>query len=103
MPDYRHVPAAVMAVITSSVGYNGIHRRVDDSVFAPQVREIIRETVDLEDAILGEGIGELEALASQGTDEHRLIPSWSGVIADTLNKYHMAPNGLCCAKTSRMV
>lgn len=54
--------------------------------FSPQIRDIIREKVDLEDAILSEGIGELEALASQGTDEHRLIPSWSSLIADTLNK-----------------
>jgi hypothetical protein len=53
---------------------------------------MIRETVDLEDAILGEGVGMLEGLASQGTEEHRLIPSWSGVIADTLNQFHMAPN-----------
>ena len=92
VPDYRHVPAAVMVVITNSAGYNAIVQRIDDSVFAPQIRDIIREKADLEDAILGGGIGELEALASQGTDEHRLIPNWSRVIADTLNKYHMAPN-----------
>ena len=41
---------------------------------------------------LGEGIGELEGLASQGKDEHCLIPSWASFIADTLNKHHMAPN-----------
>jgi hypothetical protein len=91
VPDYRHVPAAVMAVITNRAGYNGMTQRIDDSVFPTQVREMIREKVDLEDAILGEGIGELEALASHDTDELRLIPSWSGLIADTLNQFNMGP------------
>ena len=52
---------------------------------------MIREKVDLEDAVLGGGIGELEALASEGTEEHRLIPSWSGFIRDTLNEFNMGP------------
>jgi AbiTii len=92
VPDYRHVPAALMAVITNRAGYNGITQRFDDSVFPRQIRDIIREQVDLEDAILGEGIGVLEAMAGQGTEEHRLIPSWSSFIADTLNQHNMAPN-----------
>jgi hypothetical protein len=92
VPDYRHVPAALMALITNNAGYNGMPRRFDDSVFPPQIREIIREKVDLEDAILGEGIGVLEAMADQGTEEHRLIPSWAGFIAETLNQHNMAPN-----------
>jgi hypothetical protein len=91
VPDYRHVPAAVMAVITNRAGYNGGTTRIDDSVFPTQVRDMIREKVDLEDAILGGGIGELEALASEGTDEHRLIPSWSSFIKDTLNEFNMRP------------
>ena len=90
VPEYRHVPAAVMAVITNMAGYNAVPRRLDVSVFDPRIRDVIRETVgDLEDAILGAGIGELEALAGQGTDMHRLVPPWSGVMADTLSKYHM--------------
>jgi hypothetical protein len=92
VPDYRHVPAAVMAVITNRAGYNPITQRIEKSVFPSQIRDIIREKVDLEDAILGGGIGELEALASQATDVLRLIPSWSGFIADTLNQFNMAPN-----------
>lgn len=31
-------------------------------------------------------------MVSQGTEEHRLIPPWSSLIADTLNKHNMAPN-----------
>ena len=91
VPDYRHVPAALMAVITNRAGYNGGTTRIDDSVFPAQVRDMIREKIDLEDAILGGGIGELEALASGGTDEHRLIPGWSGFIKDTLNEFNMGP------------
>ena len=33
VPDYRHVPAAVMARITNRAGYNGGTTRIDDSVF----------------------------------------------------------------------
>ena len=55
VPDYRHVPAALMALITNRAGYNGITQRFDDSVFPRQIRDIIRDKVDLEDAILGEG------------------------------------------------
>jgi len=91
VPDYRHVPAAVMAVITNRAGYNGGTTRIDDSVFPAQVRDMIREKVDLGDAVLGGGIGELEALASEGTEEHRLIPSWSTFIKDTLNEFNMGP------------
>lgn len=92
VPDYRHVPAALMALITNRAGYNGITQRFDDSVFPRQIRDIIREKVDLEDAILGEGVGVLEAMAGQDTQEHRLIPSWAGFIADTLNEHNMAAN-----------
>jgi AbiTii len=92
VPDYRHVPAALMAMITNSAGYNGRSVRFDDSVFPAQIRDIIREKVDLEDAILGEAIGELEAMASQGKDVHTLIPSWATFIAQTLNEHNMAPN-----------
>lgn len=51
VPDYRHVPAAVMVLITNRAARNGVTQRIDDSVFPTQVREMIREKVDLEDAI----------------------------------------------------
>jgi hypothetical protein len=60
VPGYRHVPVAVMAVITNSAGYNGKTQRISDSVFPQQIREMIREKLDLEDGILPEGIGVLE-------------------------------------------
>jgi AbiTii len=92
VPTYRHVPAALMAVITSQADYNGITRRIPDSAFLSQVRDIIREKVDLEDAILTESIGELEAMASRHTEVHNISPGWGDFIADTLNKFSMAPN-----------
>ena len=33
VPDYRHVPAALMAMITNRAGDNGGTVRIDDSVF----------------------------------------------------------------------
>ena len=91
VPDYRHIPAAVVAVITNRVGYNAMTQRIDDSVFPRQIRDMIRAKADLEDAILGDGIGVLEAMASQGIEEHRLIPPWSRFIADTMNRLNMSP------------
>lgn len=91
VPDYRHIPAALMVVITNRAGYNGITQRIDASVFPAPIRDRIREEVDLEDAILAGGIGELEAFANQNTEEHRIIPSWSRFIADTLNQLDMGP------------
>jgi hypothetical protein len=93
VPDYRHVPAALMAMITNRAGYNGRAVRFDDSVFPAQIREIIREKVDLEEAILSHGIGQLEAMASAGVQDHQLLPPWAGFIADTLNERGMVPNG----------
>jgi hypothetical protein len=92
VPDYRHVAAAAMVQITNSAGYNGITQRINDSIFPQQIRDIIRERGGLENAILGQGIGELEAMAGQSTEEHGLIPPWSSLIADTLNRHNMAPH-----------
>jgi hypothetical protein len=66
-------------------------QRLNESVFPQQIRDVFRETGGLEDAILPHGIGALEAMADQGTKEHRLIPPWSSLIADTLNQHYMAP------------
>ncbi len=45
VPDYRHIPTAVMAVITNRAGYNRITQRIHDSVFPQQIRDIIRRDV----------------------------------------------------------
>ena len=97
VPDYRHIPAPLMARITNSAGYNPITERIYASVFPDQIREVILDKVDLEDAILGGGIGELEALANQDTDEHCLSPHWASFIMDTLNEFNMAPNSRVAA------
>ena len=91
VPDYRHIRVAVIAVITNRAGYNRMTQRINDSVFPQQIRDMIRETTDLEDAILPQGVGELEAMVGQGTKEHRLIPRWSSFIVDTLNQYNVDP------------
>jgi AbiTii len=93
VPDYRHVPAALVAAVTNRTGYNSRPVRFDDSVFPSQIREIIREKVDLEEAILSQGTGQLEAMASEGTRDHQLLPPWAGFIADTMNKHDMVSNG----------
>ena len=91
VPDYRHVHAPVMAVITNLAGYNGIPTRIDPDVFSDQIRDIFRETAgDLEDAILPFGIGRLEGLASNGTDTHHLSTP-STVMAEMLNGHFVQP------------
>jgi hypothetical protein len=97
VPEYRHIPAALTAVITNNAGYNGITQRIHASVFPDQIRDMILDKVDLEDAILGGGIGELEALASLDKDEHHLSPHWASFIVDTLNEFNMAPNSRVAA------
>ena len=93
VPDYRHIHAVVMAVITNNAGYNAITQRIHEDVFGDQIRDIIRDVVgDIEDVPIPYGIGMLEELASQGTDMHRLSPPFSDVMADTLNEYNVAPN-----------
>ena len=74
-------------------GYNAITDRISEDVFPDQIRDVIRETAgDIEDAFVPQGIGMLEGLASQGTDVHRLSPTWSSVMDDTLNQFNMPPN-----------
>jgi hypothetical protein len=97
VPDYRHIPAALIAVITNNAGYNPITQRIHASDFHPKIRDMILDKVDLEDAILGGGIGELEALANQDATEHKLSPPWASVIMDTLNKHNVAPNSRVAA------
>jgi hypothetical protein len=62
VPDYRRVPAALMALITNRAGYNGVARRFDESVFPQQIRQVLKD-VDLEEAVLSHGIGQLEAMS----------------------------------------
>ncbi len=97
VPDYRHIPSVLMAVITNNAGYNGITQRIHASIFPDQIRGMILDKVDLEDAILPGGIGELEALAARDTDEHKLSPHWGSFIADTLNQFNTAPGSRVAA------
>lgn len=93
VPEYRHIPAVLTARITNMAGYNGGTTRIDRSAFAQSILDMMAEKkIDLDNATLGEGIGYLEALASQGDDEHYLIPYWAEFIADALNRFNMPPN-----------
>lgn len=94
VPKYRRLPAALMVMITNSAGYNGRSVRLDPAVFPTQVHSMLREKdMDLDSAVFGEGIGEIEALAKKETDEHQLIPSFGSLIAFMLNDQQMlAPN-----------
>jgi len=94
VPDYRQVPVPLMAWVTNRGGYNGRPVRFDESAFSDRLLKIFHETVDdLEVAVLNEGIGVLEAMASQGAEENRLIPHWAGVVVGLMNQQGMAQNG----------
>ena len=84
-------PQPMVAVITNNAGYNGMTQRIDDSVFPPQIREIVREKVDLEDAILGEASACWKRWRAKARDEHQPHPdAGQRFIADTMNEYNMA-------------
>jgi hypothetical protein len=42
VPDYRHVPAALMIIVTNGAGYNGRTQRITDSVFPKPIRDRFR-------------------------------------------------------------
>jgi len=80
VPKYRRLPAVLMVMITNSAGYNGRSVRLDPAVFPDQIHDMLREKdIDLDNMVFNGGIGELEALAEQKTDEHRFLPSFGGV------------------------
>jgi len=92
VPDYRRVPAVLMARVTNSYGYGGGSVRFDASALPTQVREMMtQEQIDLDNIILSEGIGELEDMASQGKEAHTLVPSWGTFVAHVLNQHNMEP------------
>ncbi|MGW3994326.1 AbiTii domain-containing protein [Amycolatopsis sp. NPDC004772] len=85
LPAYRRIHAALYIRITNRAGYNAISQRINPS----DLPDFMTKDVDLEEAVLGSGIGELEALAGKGdrTDEpHWLSPAWADVVVDYLNK-----------------
>jgi hypothetical protein len=90
IPDYRHLRAQVMLVITNRAGYNPLTQPLSESDLRPQHREILASTnVELSDVPLGGSIGELEAMASSGEDVHKLVPGWADVMLKTLNDHYI--------------
>lgn len=98
VPEYRHIPAPMMALITNDAGYNGLTQRIHDAVFPDRIRDFFREKgIDLEDAVLGGGIGELEALANRDTNVHQLSPQWSTFVVEALNRFNVRPGSVVAA------
>ncbi len=93
VPDYRRITTTLVAKITNSAGYNPITQRISPSIFPSKIIDFMRtQDADLEVAILGSGVGELEALANSATSEHHFMPGWADIVIDTLNKYNVAYN-----------
>jgi hypothetical protein len=88
VPSYRRVYTGLSARLTNLAGYNGMTQRISPSAIPARVREFLQEKdIDPEIAILGGGIGELEAMANQDKSEYLLMPSWADLIAGVLSKY----------------
>lgn len=86
LPEYRRIHSALYARITNRAGVNAIQQRIDPS----ELPDFMTEKVNLEEAALGNGIGELEALVAQGEDSgkpHHLSPTWASVVVAYLNKH----------------
>jgi hypothetical protein len=88
-PPYRRVYTGLAAKFTNLYGYNGGIERIGTSAIPNKMRDLLKEKGidDLETAILGGGIGELEAMANSGQSEHLLMPSWGEMIANFLSRY----------------
>ena len=91
VPDYRHIAAVVMLALTDGAGRSAGRQQFSLSVFPLQVRDMIRERLDVGDAYLSQGVGEIEAMAAAGMAEHDLVPYWSPVIVQPLNQHLVIP------------
>jgi AbiTii-like protein len=86
LPDYRRIPSALYVRITNRVGYNAISQRISPS----ELPDFMTDDVDVEEAALGNSVGELEAIAAKGDEDgkpHFLSPSWGSILVDFLNKH----------------
>ena len=85
LPAYRRIHAALYIRITNRAGYNAISQRVNPS----DLPKFMTKDVDVEEAVLGGGVGELEALAANGdrtNEPHWLSPHWAQVVVDYVNE-----------------
>jgi hypothetical protein len=85
LPDYRRIPAPMTVRITNRAGYNPITQRV----YNADLHDAFTRKYNVEEAILGGGIGELEALAKSGEKEHHFSPGWSSLLVEMLNTFQM--------------
>ncbi|MFI5896600.1 hypothetical protein ACIA5D_41525 [Actinoplanes sp. NPDC051513] len=77
LPPYRRVYTGLSAKLTNLMGYNGVIQRISVSAIPEKVREFLEEKgIDPEVALLGGGIGELEAMAARAQDDTWLVPPW---------------------------
>ncbi|MEV7092966.1 hypothetical protein AB0M80_08955 [Amycolatopsis sp. NPDC051045] len=93
LPEYRQIAALMELHITNRYGHNGLTQRLQPSVLP---KEIFKD-VDIEIAMMAQGIGELEAMASNGEQQFRLSPTWASVIVAYLNKAHVDENSVVAA------
>jgi hypothetical protein len=71
--------------ITNRAGYNPITQRV----YNADLHDAFTKKYNVEEAILGGGIGELEALAKSGEKEHHFSPGWSSLLVEMLNTFQV--------------
>ena len=88
LPDYRRIPAPMYLQVTNNAGYNPMTQRV----YATDLPDAFTEKFNVEVAVLGGGIGELEAIANSGEQEHRLSPGWASLLIAWLNKVNAHHN-----------
>ncbi|MEU3649409.1 hypothetical protein AB0E59_38965 [Lentzea sp. NPDC034063] len=86
LPNYRLVPAPMIVMITNRAGYHSMTQRLHTSMLP----EPFNKRYDIEHAALGNGVGELEALARKGDQVHQLSPGWSSLLIEMLNKFSVS-------------
>ena len=69
----QHVLDGELA-LADGAGRRAGRQRFSDSLLPEQLHEVIRAKVDMEDAYLSQGVGEVEAMSAAGTAEHDLVP-----------------------------
>ncbi|MET8997175.1 hypothetical protein [Amycolatopsis sp. NPDC004169] len=93
LPDYRKLPAPLLAQITNDAGYNPMRQRL----YASDIPDPIRDTTEWEIATMNSGIGELEAYVARDDEMLHFSPGWSGNLVSLLNHINAGRNSRVAA------
>lgn len=90
LPSYRVLHAQVKLTLTNLMGYQATTTSFSTAQLPDRFSEFLKEKgTPLESVPMNSGIGELDALANSGKDEHTLLPWWADTLLPLLNERYV--------------